>query len=162
MFLVEEKSQRQIARTLGISCNTVAKYCNGNIYSGIRADYYRGASVVTPNVICFIRSACRKMHSNSIRSSTIRPSESTIGWWQKWDSKGPKVTSARRFGHCVDAARNVYVPLSFAVGDVMQIDWGETYAYIDGIRTKLSVCWGRLCYSCALPCVFTNRTPSRS
>lgn len=80
MFLVEEKSQRQIARTLGISCNTVAKYCNGNIYSGIRADYYRGASVVTLNVICFIRSACRKMHSNSIRSSTIRPSESTIGW----------------------------------------------------------------------------------
>jgi DNA-binding transcriptional regulator LsrR (DeoR family) len=28
MFLVEGKSQRQIARTLGISRNTVAKYCN--------------------------------------------------------------------------------------------------------------------------------------
>lgn len=50
MFRVEGKSQRQIARTLGISCNTVAKYCNGNIYSGIRADYHRDASVVTLDV----------------------------------------------------------------------------------------------------------------
>jgi transcriptional regulator with XRE-family HTH domain len=40
MFLVEGKSQRQIARTLGISRNTVAKYCNSNIYPGIRADYH--------------------------------------------------------------------------------------------------------------------------
>ena len=54
MFLVERKSQRQIARTLGISRNTVAKYCHGNIYPGIRADYHRDARVVTPDVIRFI------------------------------------------------------------------------------------------------------------
>ena len=41
MFLVEGKSQRQIARTLGISRNIVAKYCNGNIYSGITPDVIR-------------------------------------------------------------------------------------------------------------------------
>lgn len=31
----------------------------------------------------------------------------------------------------------------------MQIDWGEAYAYIDGVRTKLNVFCARLCYSCA-------------
>lgn len=54
MFLVEGKSQRQIARTLVISRDAVAKYCNGNIYPGIRADYHRDASVVTPDVIRLI------------------------------------------------------------------------------------------------------------
>lgn len=42
-------------------------------------------------------------------------------------------------------SQNVYVPLSFAAGDAMQIDWGEAYAYIDGVRTKLN----GLGYSCA-------------
>lgn len=54
LFLVEGKNQRQIALTLGISRNTVNKYCNGNIYPGIRADYHRDTSVVTPDVIRFI------------------------------------------------------------------------------------------------------------
>lgn len=46
-------------------------------------------------------------------------------------------------------SQDVYVPLSFAAGDAMQIDWGEAYAYIDGARTKLNVFCARLCYSCA-------------
>lgn len=41
------------------------------------------------------------------------------------------------------------MPLSFAAGDAMQIDWGEAYAYLDGVRTKLNVFCARLCYSCA-------------
>ena len=62
----------------------------------------------------------------------------------------------------MDAARNVYVPLSFAVGDVMQIDWGKTYAYIDDVRTKLNVfCADSVIAAILLPYVFTNRTPNR-
>ena len=70
MFLVERKSQRQIARTLGISRNTVAKYCHGNIYPGIRADYHRDARVVTPDVIRFI---VQCLPLNRTPNSTIRP-----------------------------------------------------------------------------------------
>ena len=33
-------------------------------------------------------------------------------------------------------SQDVYVPLSFAAGE---IDWSEAYAYIDGVRTKLNV-----------------------
>ena len=36
-YLLENKSQRQIAKELGISRNTVAKYCKGGAYPGHRA-----------------------------------------------------------------------------------------------------------------------------
>ena len=48
MYLVDGLSQRQIAEKLGISRNTVAKYCEGNTYPGLRASYCRAASVMTP------------------------------------------------------------------------------------------------------------------
>lgn len=49
-YLLEKKSQRQrqIAKELGISHNTVAKYCKGGAYPGLRASYKRARSVVTP------------------------------------------------------------------------------------------------------------------
>lgn len=53
-YLLENKSQRQIAKELGISRNTVAKYCKGCAYPSLRASYKRTRSVVTPEVIAFI------------------------------------------------------------------------------------------------------------
>ena len=38
-YLLEKKSQRQIAKELGISHNTVAKYCKGCAYPCLRASY---------------------------------------------------------------------------------------------------------------------------
>ena len=55
MYLVDGISQRKIARSLGISRNTVAKYCEGKTYPGIRSDYNRANSVMTPKVVQFIR-----------------------------------------------------------------------------------------------------------
>ena len=124
MFLVEGKSQRQIARTLGISRNTVAKYCNGNIYPGIRADYHRDASVVTPDVIRFIlqflqedalepnqkqHHAAKRIYDQLVTEMGFKGSESNI-------RKTVRILRGR--------SQDVYVPLSFADGDAMQIDWG--------------------------------------
>ena len=48
MYMREHMSQRAIAKALGISRNTVAKYCKGGAYPGLRASYKRARSVVTP------------------------------------------------------------------------------------------------------------------
>ncbi|MBZ4666187.1 hypothetical protein [Mahella sp.] len=57
LYAVEHCSQRNIARQLGISHNTVKKYCQGACLPGQRKPYQeRVAPVVTPKVIEFIRS----------------------------------------------------------------------------------------------------------
>jgi transposase len=149
MFLVEGKSQRQIARTLGISRNTVAKYCNGNIYPGIRADYHRDASVVTPDVIRFILQCLQEdaLEPNQKQHHTAKRIYDRLV--TEMGFKGSESNIRRTVRILRGRSQDVYVPLSFAAGDAMQIDWGEAYAYIDGARTKLNVFCARLCYSCA-------------
>lgn len=149
MFLVEGKSQRQIARTLGISRNTVAKYCNGNIYPGIRADYHRDASVVTPDVIRFILQCLQEdaLEPNPKQHHTAKRIYDRLV--TEMGFKGSESNIRKTVRTLRGRSQDVYVPLSFAAGDAMQIDWGEAYAYIDGVRTKLNVFCARLCYSCA-------------
>ena len=48
-------SQRQIAATLHISRNTVKKYWDGDSVPWERKDYSREASVLTENVVAFVR-----------------------------------------------------------------------------------------------------------
>jgi transposase len=40
------------------------------------------------------------------------------------------------------------VPLTYAPGEAVQIDWGEATVYLDGRKTKVYLFCGRLCYSC--------------
>ncbi len=52
---LEGVSQRQIAGMLHISRNTVKKYCDGNNVPWERKDYSREATVITEEVIAFVR-----------------------------------------------------------------------------------------------------------
>lgn len=48
------ESQRSIARAMGISRNTVKKYCEGENVPWERKEYLRAPSVLTPEVQAFI------------------------------------------------------------------------------------------------------------
>ena len=50
------ESQRQIAKSLGISRNTVKKYCEGNAVPWERKTPERISSVLTDDVVSFIQS----------------------------------------------------------------------------------------------------------
>lgn len=52
---ISDESQRSIAKRLGISRQTVKKYCEVEIMPGIRKEYLRVLSVVTPEIEKFIR-----------------------------------------------------------------------------------------------------------
>ena len=51
---ISGESQRSIAKRLGISRQTVKKYCEGETMPGVRKDYLRAPSVVTTEVESFI------------------------------------------------------------------------------------------------------------
>lgn len=45
------------------------------------------------------------------------------------------------------AAKNTFIPLSFAPGEAFQFDWSEDYAVINGLNTKLQVAHFKLSHS---------------
>ncbi len=55
IYAVEGLSQRQIAKTLGISRNTVRRYCTGKNVPWERKRSSRTATVITPEVREFIQ-----------------------------------------------------------------------------------------------------------
>jgi len=65
MYLVEGMSQRTIAKQLGISRNTVRRYCKGEQVPWERKPVKRAPSVITPDVIDFIKS-CLQEHSCNV------------------------------------------------------------------------------------------------
>lgn len=72
---VQGMSQRQIAASLQISRNTVKKYWDGDSVPWERKNYSRAASVLTEDVVAFIRHCLeedthspRKQHHSIVRS----------------------------------------------------------------------------------------------
>ena len=61
---LEGMSQRQIASVLQISRNTVKKYWDGNNVPWERKDYSREPSVLTGDVVSFVRQ-CAASHSKT-------------------------------------------------------------------------------------------------
>ena len=126
-------SQRQIAAQLHISRNTVKKYWDGDAVSWERKEYNREASVLTPEVISFVRSCLeedahcrsRKQHHTAKRIYDRLVDEHGF--------TGGETTVRRLVSQLKEKTQEPFVPLAFPAGDAMQIDWGEATVYI--IRT---------------------------
>lgn len=147
-FLIEGLSQRQIASQLGISRNTVAKYCKGDTYAGLRANYCRAASVMTPDVIQFIEQCFREddLEPNKKQHHTARRIYDRLVAEKNFVGAESTV---RRVVHKLRGNLGLaYVPLEFQPGDAMQIDFGIAYVYLNGTRTAVNTFCARLCYSC--------------
>jgi len=148
MYLIEHLSQRAIATQLGISRNTVRKYCEGNTMPGIRADYHRNVSVVTPPIILFIKQCfltdeqeCNKKQHHTAKRIYDRLVD-------EMNFTGSESSIRHTVQKLRGSVQNVFVPLEFSPGEAMQIDWGECYVYLEGVRLKIYFFCARLCYSC--------------
>ena len=149
MYLVDGLSQRQIAEKLGISRNTVAKYCEGNTYPGLRASYCRAASVMTPDILRFIEQCLHedRLEPNQKQHHTAKRIYERLV--EEKSFTGAQSTVRRIVAKLRGHPREAFVPLAFAPGDAMQIDWGEAVIYLPGERTKAQMFCARLAYSCA-------------
>ena len=149
-------SQRQIAATLHISRNTVKKYWDGDSVPWERKDYSREASVLTEDVVAFVRrcldedSHCksRKQHHTAKRIYDRLVTECGF--------TGGKTTIRRLVKELREKSQEAFVPLAFPAGDALQIDWGEATVYLDGAKTIVNLFCARLCYSGA-PMVLAYR-----
>lgn len=105
--------------------------------------------VVTPDVIRFILQCLQEdaLEPNQKQHHTVKRIYNRLVI--EMGFKGSESNIRKTVRTLRGCSQDVYVPLSFAVGDAMQIDWDEAYAYIDGVRTKLNVFCARLGYSCA-------------
>ena len=148
-------SQRQIAAVLRISRNTVKKYWDGDSVPWERKDYSREASVLTEDVVAFVRRCLdedtrnpRKQHHTAKRIYDRLVAECGF--------TGGETTVRRLVRELREKPQEAFVPLSFPAGDAMQIDWGEATVYLNGVKTVVNLFCARLCYSGA-PMVLAYR-----
>ena len=150
-YHIQGKSIRWIARTLGVSRQTVRKYCEGNALPGVRKEYHREPDIVTEDIRNFIincfneddeenlqkqQHTAKRIYDRLVNEKGFCGGESTIR----------KVVKELKDEHSVPAQADV--PLEYDPGDAIQIDWGEFTAYLDNLKIKLNLFCGRLCYSC--------------
>ena len=149
-------SQRQIAATLHISRNTVKKYWDGDSVPWERKDYSREASVLTEDVVAFVKRCLdedaqfksRKQHHTARRIYDRLVAERGF--------TGGETTIRRLVKELRQKSQEAFVPLNFPAGDALQIDWGEATVYLDGVKTTVNRFCARLCYSGA-PMVLAYR-----
>ena len=112
-------SQRQIAAALHISRNTVKKYWDGDSVPWERKDYSREASVLTDDVVAFVRQCLdedahspRKQHHTAKRIYERLVAECGF--------TGGETTVRRLVRELREKPQEAFVPLAFPAGDAMQ------------------------------------------
>ena len=144
-------SQREAAKQLGISRNTVKKYWEGDIVPWEHKPYNREASVMTPDVVQFVKDCLDEDDAVGIKKQCHTARRIYHRLVDEYHFTGSE-SSVRNLVHDMRASRKisqVFIPLRFMPGDAAQIDWGEATVIIDGEKEKINLFCARLCHSCA-------------
>lgn len=141
------ESQCSIARTMGISRNTVKKYCEGENVPWERKEYLRTPSVLTPEVQEFIV-ACLKTDEDEGTAKQYHTAKRIYDRLvEEMKFTGGESTVRAYVSELRRRTKEAFVPLAFAPGDAVQIDWGEATIFLDGVKKVVNLFCARLCYS---------------
>jgi len=148
MHAVEGVSQREIARRLGISRNTVSKYCEGAALPWERKQPERKSPVVTSEIETFIR-LCLEHDKEAPRKQKHTGHRIYERLRDELGFQGAESTIRFRVGQIRKNLPKAYIPLEFAPGEAAQVDWGTATVILNGIRQEIHLFCMRLCFSCA-------------
>lgn len=147
------ESQRHIAKTLGISRNTVKKYCEGNAVPWERKTPERESTVLTQETVDFINDCLAEDVSEGLRKQSHTAKRIFDRLVEEKGFKGGESTVRAKVHEIKGTTPKSFIPLQFEPGEAMQVDWGEATVYFSGIKIKINIFCARLCYSCR-PIVF--------
>lgn len=147
----EGESIRSIAKRLGISRQTVKKYCEGNTYPDVRKPYSRTSDVITDDIEQFILSCFKQDREEKLskQKHTAKRIYDRLVCEQFFTGSYSAVRdAAKRLRLKTIVPPQADMPLEYEPGDAIQIDWGEATIYLDNRKHKIAFFCGRLCYSC--------------
>lgn len=142
---------REIARILNVGRNTVKKYREGAAIPAITKTSVRQAPIreaIGEDVL-------RMLKENATLPRKERRTAHDIWTWLVSEKRiaVSEVHVRRIVRELRDAAGEEFLPLQHEAGEAVQIDWGDMNAYIDGVKTVISVFTTVLPHSGA-PCAF--------
>lgn len=147
----EGESIRSIAKSLGISRQTVKKYCEGATHPEVRKPYLREPDVITDDVKNFILNCFKEDEDENLKKQKHTAKRIYDRLVAEKDFNG-SYSTVRTAVRSIKDERIIppqsSVPLSYEPGEAIQIDWGEATVYLDGEKLKVHIFCGRLCYSC--------------
>ncbi|MFI3209408.1 MAG: IS21 family transposase [Eubacteriales bacterium] len=150
MATVQHMSQRAIAKALGISRNTVKKYCDGTQVPWERKEYSRSSTVVTDDVLDFIIMCLEEDKQENLKKQSHTARRIYHRLVEEKQFTGGESTIRMAVKEIKGSIPKSFIPLEFDPGEAMQIDWGESTIYLKGVKTKVNIFCARLCYSCSI------------
>lgn len=145
------ESIRSIARAIGVSRQTVAKYCEGSTHPELRKPYERSPEILTKDVENFILSCFEidRKEGPKKQQHTAKRIYDRLVEEKSFEGSYSSIRSAvRKLRELSDVPSQSKVPLSYEPGEAIQIDWGEVTVYENNQKYKFFLFCGRLCYSC--------------
>jgi transposase len=150
----EGKSQRAIATALGISRNTVKKYCKGSQVPWERQGTSgRRPYIITDEVMEFIKDCLATDEEENIKKQQHTAKRIYTRLVEEKGFTGGESTVREIVAALKDKQKKVFIPLSFEPGEAIQIDWGQATVYLTGNRKKINLFCMRECYSADIYCI---------
>ena len=146
-FLAGE-SQCHIAKSLGISRNTVAKYCDGSAVPWERKTPERDSPVINDEVTAFIIACLQEDQETSFKKQRHTAKRIYDRLVEERGFTGGESTIRRKVREIRTGLPKAYIPLQFDPGEAIQIDWGEADIFNHGQKERINLFCARLCFSC--------------
>ena len=150
LFAVQGLSQRAIARELGISRNTVRKYCAGAELP-VPKPRRRTRPVITDEVKGWIQGYLKEDEQASQIRGAAKQRHTAWRIYERLRAEhafaGSYEAVARLVRELRPEGKEVFIPLAWDPGDAMQADWGQAVVFLAGKPVKVHFFCARLCYS---------------
>jgi len=145
LYTAEGKSQRAIAKELGISRNTVKRYCQGENVPWESKPRQYSLPVTGPIKAVVLRWLEEDQHAPKKQRHTAERIYQRLVTEHGFSGSASTVRKLVR-----ELRGNInkpYIPLQFAPGEAAQVDWGEATIYLQGKKVVCQLFCFRLCFS---------------